>query len=269
MTHGHRHERRDEHAGLWRGGDDLRRPIIGIAPDVVEPRPGSVRAQCAIAYSEAVIAAGGVPFVLPPIVEQIPLLVSRCDGIVLTGGDDPRTEPFGKPTHAKATPVHELRQRFDTALIQMLLRRTEVPTLGVCLGMQMMALVSGGELDQHLPETTPTADRHAGNALHPVIAAGSGPMPIAVAGMVTSHHRQAVRSAGAMDVIGLAEDGVIEAIARRGVPFFVGVQWHPERTQEHAVGVGVFERLVEHARARTEADRTKAARGGGPGTKDA
>lgn len=229
--------------------------MIGIAPDVVEPRPGSVRAHCAIAYAQAVIAAGGVPCVLPPIVEQIPLLISRCDGIVLTGGDDPRTEPFGQPTHAKATPVHELRQRFDTALIQTLLRRSEVPVLGVCLGMQMMALVSGGELDQHLPETTPTADRHAGNQSHPVIAAKSGLMPIAVAGMVMSHHRQAVRSAGSMDVISVAEDGVIEAIARRDVPFFVGVQWHPERTEEHAVGVGVFERLVEHARTRMDGDR--------------
>lgn len=257
MTHAHRHERRDDHAALWRDADDARRPIIGIAPDVVEPKPGSIRAQCAIGYAEAVIAAGGVPFILPPIVGQIPLLLSNCHGVVLTGGDDPRTEAFGTPTHPKATPVHELRQKFDVALIQALLRTPEVPVLGVCLGMQMMALVSGGELDQHMPDTTPTAGEHAGNSVHAVRPATDAPTPISVTGHVTSHHRQAVRAPGEFSVIGVADDGVIEAIAKPGVPFCVGVQWHPERTSEHAVGAGIFERLVEHARRQLAASGGK------------
>ncbi len=188
------------------------------------------------------------------------MLVARCDGVVLTGGDDPRTEPFGVPTHPKATPVHEARQAFDTALIHALLRHPEVPTLGVCLGMQMMALVSGGELDQHMPETTPSADRHAGNALHAVRGVDDAPVPIAVRGEVVSHHRQAVRRAGSMRVIGVAEDGVVEAICRPDAVFFVGVQWHPERTSDPAVGRGVFERLVEHARQRMDGDRSRGVR---------
>jgi putative glutamine amidotransferase len=225
------------------------RPIIGIAPDVVEPRPGSVRATCALTYARAVHEAGGWPVILPPIVEMIPLHLTMCDGFVLTGGDDPRTEPFGHPTHPKATPLHEIRQQFDTAILQALMLRPETPTLGICLGMQMMALVAGGSLDQHLPETTPTAALHANNSLHairPVVH--SGPIAAASAGApdatVTSHHRQAVKSAGSLRVAALSEDGVVEAIDRPEALFFVGVQWHPERTADRNLGAGLFQRLV-------------------------
>ncbi len=231
------------------------RPVIGIAPDVVEPQSGSVRAMCPLTYARAIFAAGGWPVILPPIVEMIPVHLERCDGFVVIGGDDPRTEPFGVPTHPKATPVHELRQAFDTALLRALMERPETPMLGVCLGMQMMALVAGGSLDQHLPETLATADQHWGDANHvirPVLRTG----PVGEMfgqdggglGGVTSHHRQAVKDSGSLRVAAISEDGVIEAIERSDAPFFVGVQWHPERTAERALGVGVFERLVREAR---------------------
>jgi putative glutamine amidotransferase len=118
--------------------------------------------------------------------------------------------------------------------------------------MQMMALVAGGKLDQHLPESMPTADRHWNNSGHTVKAVG-GP---SIAGKwcegsaltVTSHHRQAVRDAGALRVGAVSDDGVIEAIENPRAKFFVGVQWHPERTADRALGVGVFESLVRAAR---------------------
>jgi gamma-glutamyl-gamma-aminobutyrate hydrolase PuuD len=223
----------DVRLGMTSGG----KPVIGIAPDVVEPKPGSVRVVCPLAYAEAVSRAGGWPVVLPPIVELIPEHLERCDGFVLTGGDDPRMEAFGAKTHPKATPVHPLRQAFDTALLRALMEDRETPTLGVCLGMQMMALVAGGSMEQHLPETLATADRHWGNAKHPV---RFGEM----SGMVTSHHRQAVRDAGSLRVAAVSEDGVVEAIERPDGLFFLGVQWHPERTEDPALGPGIFERFV-------------------------
>lgn len=249
--------RKEEHGALWRTGmsSSESRPVIGIAPDVVEPRPptGSVRAMCALTYARAVYAAGGWAVILPPVVEMIPLHLTKCDGFVLTGGDDPRTEAFGVPTHPKATPVHPERQAFDTALLEALMKRAETPTLGVCLGMQMMALVAGGRLDQHMPETTPTADRHDNNARHGITVVDAtgriGEMLAGEdAGVVTSHHRQAVSDAGRLRVAAVSEDGVIEAIERADAPFFVGVQWHPERTEDRRLGVGVFERLVKAAR---------------------
>jgi putative glutamine amidotransferase len=230
-------------------------PIIGIAPDITEPRPGSVRAICALTYAEAVRAAGGWPVILPPLIELIPQHLERCAGFVLTGGDDPRTEPFGTPTHPKATPVHPIRQAFDSALLEALMKRPEIPTLGVCLGMQMMALVAGGMLDQHLPESTPTADRHWNNSGHTVksIVPG-GPVArwceAAGAEQVTSHHRQAVRNAGRLRIAAVSDDGIVEAIDDPNARFFVGVQWHPERTQAEALGPGVMRALVQAARAR-------------------
>src|SRR5579862_581301 len=125
-----------------------RRPIIGIAPDLTEPRPGRLRAEVGFSYAASVVAAGGLPIVLAPIVDLIPEQIALCDGFVLTGGGDPRTEPFGEPTHKEAAPVHPDRQRYETALIEALLARPQTPTLGVCLGMQMMALVAGGTLNQ-------------------------------------------------------------------------------------------------------------------------
>lgn len=231
------------------------RPIIGIAPDVAEPRPGSMRATCALTYAEAVRVAGGWPVVLPPILELIPQHLEHCDGFVLTGGDDPRTEPFGHPTNPKATPVHPLRQAFDTALLSALMASPQTPTLGVCLGMQMMALVAGGSLDQHLPDSMPAADRHWNNAGHRVRAVSSASVVGEWCGsgqesFVTSHHRQAVRDPGRLRVAAVSDDGLIEAIDDPGARFFVGVQWHPERTAARALGAGVFEDFVRTATAR-------------------
>ncbi len=229
------------------------RPIIGIAPDVAEPRPGSVRATCALTYAQAIQAAGGWPIILPPILELIPEHLERCDGFVLTGGDDPRTEPFGVATHPKATPVHPQRQAFDTALLKALTASPQTPTLGVCLGMQMMALVAGGVLDQHMPESMPTADRHWNNSGHAVRATEAGSVVGGWIGSdptVVSHHRQAVRNSGRMRVVAVSDDGVIEAIDDPDSWFFVGVQWHPERTANRGLGVGVFEDLVRAAAER-------------------
>jgi len=222
-------------------------PVIGIAPDVAEPKPGSVRAVCALAYAEAVRAAGGWPVILPPIVDLIPMHLARCDGFVLTGGDDPRTEAFGEPTHPKATPVHPARQAFDTALLNALMENPETPALGVCLGMQMMALVAGGKLNQHMPDNVPTAAAHAKNALHtikPIISAGPLAELADSSGKVTSNHNQAVRDPGSLRPVALSDDGVIEAIDRPDAAFFLGVQWHPERTADPSLGAGVFRQLV-------------------------
>jgi putative glutamine amidotransferase len=220
------------------------RPVIGIAPDIVEPTAGSVRAQCALTYARAVADAGGLPFLLAPLPELIPVYLQSVDGFLLTGGDDPRTEPFGVPTHPKATPVHPQRQAFDTALLAALSARPDVPTLGICLGMQMMALSSGGSLNQHMPDNVPTHAEHARNALHPVRPL-LGTLP---PGTVTSHHRQAVESPGRLRVVATGPDGVIEAIDNPAARFFLGVQWHPERTVDPGLGVGILKRLVDAAR---------------------
>lgn len=205
-----------------------------------------------VAYARAVAAAGGVPMLLAPLVELAGSYSERMDALVLTGGDDPRMEPFGGLTHPKATPLHPLRQAFESELIERLSReRPEMPILGVCLGMQMLALHAGGTMDQYMPETRTDADRHwdGTHEVMPTSEESEGGGARITRGLVRSRHRQAVTDPGSMRVVGLSEDGVIEAITDPARPFVLGVQWHPERTEDPALGLELFRRLVAAARA--------------------
>jgi putative glutamine amidotransferase len=140
------------------------------------------------------------------------------------------------------------RQAFEVALLEALDAEGEVPVLGICLGMQLMGLHKGGRLDQHLPESLPTAESHSPRRSHAVSGElGCGP--------VHSHHRQALVDPGALRVIARAEDGLIEAVRDEARPFYVGVQWHPERTEDEALGPGLFRSLVAAARARMQGRR--------------
>lgn len=233
------------------------RPVIGIATDVDE-KDARVRR----AYVNAVAAAGGVPVLLPVVSGSDEMVravaraqVAMCDGVVLTGGHDVRTEGYGFASHAKAEHTDVDRQRHDEALLAAIdeLER-ETPTLGICLGMQIMSLHNGGELDQHLPDNHPTADGHAKDNHHGVkfVEASSAlrVKPGDTLRGVASWHHQGVRSAGRLKVIAMADDGIVEAVEDPTKKFYVGVQWHPERTKDAAGGVEIFKRLVEAARQR-------------------
>lgn len=247
--------------GLWDStmrAMSTHKPMVGITTDVVA-HPNGERVFTYRPYVEAVVRAGGVPVLLPPVAEVVGgvgAYVDRLDAFVLTGGDDPCTEHFGEPTHAKVTRVHEDRQAFETGLLEELARvRPEVPVLGVCLGMQMMALVAGGRLEQYMPETCATHEVHWGqeHAVEPMGDAGiAGGKGMVLRGVVHSKHKQGVAEAGRLVVIARAPDGVAEAVCDPARRFYVGVQWHPERTGDTAVGQGVFEALVNACCAATE-----------------
>jgi putative glutamine amidotransferase len=224
------------------------RPIIvGITTDLVTTDTGRVKADCSLAYAQRVAAAGGTPVLLPPIPSLAESHLAFCDAFVFTGGDDPRTEPFGAPTHKEAKPVHPQRQEFETRLLQLLAKRESAPVLGVCLGMQMMSLVAGGALDQHLPDTLPTAAQHKGT--HRIVPVAGAHKPFAIApGSALSSHHQAVKHPGSLAILARSEDGLIEAVADPARPFYLGVQWHPERTDDEALGQAVFTALVSAAR---------------------
>ncbi len=223
-------------------------PVIGISCQVHEQR-----ARVRLAYVDAVRRAGGVPILLSPPAggvetELVDRLLELCDGLVLTGGDDPSMERYGVATHPAATVEDPLRQAFDEAVLS---RRAAVapdkPLLAICLGMQLLALSRGGTLNQHLADDVLTHADHLDNRVHPVVPeAGSG----LEAGLVTSYHHQAVRDAGDLRVTARAHDGVIEAIDDPEQPCCVGVQWHPERTLTPGLGDGLFARLVRAAGAR-------------------
>lgn len=221
------------------------KPLIAITPDLMI-RKDHPTAYLTMTYADAVARAGGIPVVIPPIVESIPTILNRFDGFILSGGDDPATESFGQPTHPKSTKVIEPRQSFETALIAELFDRPEIPVLAICLGMQMVALCRGGRLNQHLPDTLPSHGQHW-NEVHPMISSNTEILP---SGLVWSSHRQAVKDAADFEVLAYSDDGIIEAIHDPARPFLLGVQWHPERTADPDLGQGVFDRFVVAARSK-------------------
>ncbi len=224
------------------GNNFGRRPLIGITMDVVEGNQGRLKVDCSLAYAACVEKAGGMPVMLPPLVDQVEEHLHLCNGFVLTGGDDPKMEGFGVATHPQAKVIHPQRQTYELALLEALRRhQPDAPVLGVCLGMQLMALHAGGTLDQYLPDSLASHAMHK-NGEHPVgPASGCG---LIKAGTVWSNHRQAIDSPGTLTIAATSSDGVIEAVCEPARRYYVGVQWHPERTKSADLGQRILNDLV-------------------------
>lgn len=217
-------------------------PLIGIACNAENER-FDVRAG----YVRGIERAGGVAVLLPGAPAWAARHAAVCDGYMLIGGDDPIMEAFGAQTEARVKTVHPDRQAHELALLDALEReRPGVPVLGVCWGMQLMALRTGAAFEQWMDDRWETAAAHrdgAAHALEPAVEHG-----VVRAGEIASHHRQAVLErngrCGALRVIARGGDGVVEAVDDPARAFYVGVQWHPERNGDGALGQGVFDRFV-------------------------
>jgi putative glutamine amidotransferase len=225
------------------------RPIIGISGDVKsEPEP-LVRIK--LNYVDAVRRAGGIPIVFPACApDEVPALLERVDGVVLSGGDDIDVREFGGELHPKAELMHPRRLAFEYALARNLLQR-DTPTLGICLGMQMLAFAAGAELHQHLPDAGyDDLLEHRGR--HEVtIERGSRLAAILGterASVVSSHHQAVASVPPPLHRVATAPDGVIEAIETSGERFLVARQWHPERSPDAAETERLFRALVDAAR---------------------
>jgi len=226
------------------------RPWIAIVGELVEGE--RVEARLSQRYVDAVERAGGLPFVVPYHSEELQgELLERADGLVFSGGDDFDTARLELgPTHPAAKPVPARKQDFDITLARRSMA-AELPTLGICYGMQCLALAEGGTLHQHLPEDRPGAQPHAGGVRHEVRVLAHTRLR-ALTGLptleVVSRHHQAVASVGPQWLVaGVDTEDLIEAIERREHPFALGVQWHPELSTDLAQA-RLFAGLVDAAR---------------------
>ncbi|MBI3819365.1 MAG: gamma-glutamyl-gamma-aminobutyrate hydrolase family protein [Planctomycetes bacterium] len=225
------------------------KPVIGINGDVKCDPELAVRLKCN--YIDAVRRAGGVPIVLPAgSPEDVPYLLDRVDAVILTGGGDIDVRSLGIDLHPTVELMNPRRQQFDWTLTQAVLERP-MPALGICLGMQMMAVVAGGKLHQHLPEAgikkglnhreNHDVELSVNSRLHSIL----GRKKI----NVVSHHHQGIAAPPELfSACAYAPDGVLEAFEATGDRFVVGVQWHPERDPDSEQTLAIFRALVDAAR---------------------
>ena len=217
-----------------------KRPLIGLSADFVDNY-----ARLRRTYLDMVEAAGGIPVILPPKAALREEMLDRVDGVIMTGGDDIDVSKFGIALHPKAECMPAERQESEFALLKALDQRPDKPVLGICLGMQLMGFHRGTTLIQHLPDVIPDGERHRNDAIHAVDAERGSPLR---AGLVRSWHHQAITDVKGFDIIARSDDGVVEGIIDPKRRFYLGVQWHPERTEAEETGLGVVRSLVDHAR---------------------
>lgn len=202
-------------------------------------------------YAQSVEAVGGVPVLLPPVeaVGAAQAVVARLDGLVIAGGADVDPERYGAPAHPHTAGWRADRDAWELALLTAA-ADAGLPVLGVCRGMQLMAVHAGGSLEQHVPDRV-GGDHHSpgGDAFGAVaVTTVAGSRLAALVGpqvTVNCHHHQAVASAPGFDEVARAADGTLEAIEAPGERFCVAVQWHPET----AADVGLLAGLVAAAGA--------------------
>jgi putative glutamine amidotransferase len=211
----------------------MSRPRIGLTLDASEQRYELPRA-----YTDAVLAAGGLPILLPHAAESAGAYLAMLDGLVVTGGDfDVPPELYGEVRRPACGASRPERTAFEKDLLEAALA-ARLPVLGVCGGMQLLNVVRGGTLFQDLvadaglkgheqppPKDVPSHDVVVVAGTQLAGAVGAGPLA------VNSTHHQAVREPGqGVLVSARAFDGVIEGIELPDLRFAVGVQWHPEAT---------------------------------------
>jgi putative glutamine amidotransferase len=232
------------------------RPFIGINADFVAPSKHHLaHLRLPIGYADAILAAGGLPIVMPPLGKEKELnaFLDQVSGFVLSGGMDLDPRRHGLPTHPAVRLMPERRDDNDRVLVRLLLER-RLPLLAIGLGTQQVNVASGGTLYLHLPEDMPRAMPHSdpsgGPHRHLVLLAPNTRLDEIYGGgelRVNSTHHQAVRQvAPGFRAGATAPDGVIEAIEAVDPNWFcVGVQWHPESESASALDMQLFECFVQ------------------------
>jgi putative glutamine amidotransferase len=178
------------------------------------------------------------------------------DGILFSGGNDLDPTSWGEDYKPGTVPIDPQRERFERALLAEVERR-KIPTLGICLGCQLINVHRGGSLVQFLPEVdrdkplehrkgeTDNSHQHAVQIDSDTIAAKAIGKTQFIA---NTSHKQAVRESGrGLRIIAKAPDGVVEGVEDPSMPLMLGVQWHPERMHDKPEHLALFKLLVEKA----------------------
>jgi len=233
------------------------KPLIGLSPAYYEHKEMD-RSILGKSYTDSVQRAGGLPVMIPPIIQQqdLAILIQRLDGMVLTGGDDLHPQYYGEMAEPLTPePFHLRRGEHDRQIFDYIWEH-KVPTLAICLGMQEVNVFLGGNLYQDIPSLLENTLTHRigdwFEARHSVSVAPDSLLH-KLTGQTSvdtnSAHHQAVKVVpDTLQVTGSSSDGVIEALepVDRSRPL-LAVQWHPESETNDLVGIDLFRWLVSAA----------------------
>ena len=222
------------------------RPLIGISANTAD-----IDLTLRRVYCDQIVRAGGVPMVLPPVddAEVLINMLEGIDGLVLTGGADYNPLWYGEQPEKELHTINSTRDLPELLLTRLAFNR-QIPILGICRGVQTMAIALGGNLVQDLK--TPlkhSQDAPRSEATHSVtITEGSTLYGLyGQETFVNSFHHQAVKDCGShLHVVATAPDGVIEAVESTEQKALMGVQWHPEWMGGE--GLKLFEWLTQRSR---------------------
>lgn len=187
-------------------------------------------------YIRAVVKAKGIPLIISPTQnisyesshcevklseeesQDLTQILDMCDALILPGGDDPFC--------------------YDYEIVKYALKK-EIPVLGICLGMQTMCSLNENTLRpvNHHYLVTHDITLKPDSKLYQIFHSQNI--------QVNSRHKEQVKHSGIYQVVGMSNDQVIEAVELSELPFHIGVQWHPEDVEEHAI---IFEQLIEVAK---------------------
>jgi putative glutamine amidotransferase len=232
------------------------RPVIGITAYVERASWGHwVDVPGALVphrYVRHVEDAGGIALVIPPRPDADEAtareIVGRLDGVVLAGGVDVAPELYADERHASVQASRPDRDATELAIARAT-AEADLPVLGICRGMQVMAVAAGGGLEQHVPDRVGHHDHSPGRATygsHPVRTVDGTRLSRTLGDEleVPTYHHQSVLTHPGYEASAWAQDGTLEAMEDPDAAFRIAVQWHPE------VGTDprLFLALVEAAR---------------------
>ncbi|RYB90443.1 gamma-glutamyl-gamma-aminobutyrate hydrolase family protein [Nocardioides oleivorans] len=207
-------------------------------------------------YAVAVEVAGGVPVLLPPVGSPgaAARVVAAIDALVVSGGADVDPRQYGAEPHERTAGWQPERDAWELALLTAA-EAAGTPVLGICRGMQLMAVHAGGTLDQHTPDLVGHETHSPGGDAYGTVdvATEPGSRLATLVGRqveVSCHHHQSVATHPGFTAVARAADGTLEAMEAVGERYCLAVQWHPETRVEIGLMAGLVAAARDHAASR-------------------
>jgi len=232
-----------------------RKPLIGISCNWRAESNGFGELRMDDAYARAVSRAGGVPVLIPTDADA-EALADSLDGLLIPGGADIDPREFGEEPHPTVRIVARPRYEMECALLKAFEARRK-PILGICYGAQLLNVWRGGTLYQHLPDLPSVTLPHQRKSeeqeppRHFVQLKRDSRLYTLIGQEqfeIVSAHHQAVREVGSgLRIVAHAPDGIVEGIEDPDLPFFIGVQWHPERDPNAPATQALFKAFIQAA----------------------